>query len=69
MRLIELAFLGDALEGFAGTLDPILVVVAIEGHQFDDLVGSVGGHMPDRPRREINRLADVEFVIFQGDFS
>jgi hypothetical protein len=67
MRLIELTFLRNALERLAGTLDPVLVVVAIEGHQFDDLVGSVAGHMPDRPGRKQDCLTNVELVIFQGN--
>src|SRR5438128_8264817 len=39
---VELAFLGHALERLAGTLDAVLVIIAVGRQQLDDLVRSVG---------------------------
>ena len=49
---IELAFFRHALERLFGILDPILVLVAIQRKQLDDLVSAAGGGPdPLGPRR------------------
>src|SRR5674476_1656638 len=40
---VELAFLGDAFEGLAGTLDPVLVVVAFRRQQLEHRIAAGGG--------------------------
>src|SRR5215467_2498091 len=63
--MIELAFPSDALEGFVGVLDPILIVGAIGGKQPHDLVGAVGSHMAGQSRREVHILTDLKPMFFQ----
>jgi hypothetical protein len=62
---VELAFLGHPLEGFFGTLDAILVVIAFGGKQLHDPIRTICGHVADRPRRKIDGLANLKFVLFQ----
>lgn len=64
-RAIELALLGYALERFIGALDAILVVVAFGGKQLNDPIGVVGSHVANGPGREVDRLTDLELVLFQ----
>src|SRR6185503_20135477 len=59
---VELAFLGDALEGLAGALDAVLVVVAVRGQQLDDGVAARGGRAAEARRRIVNDLAHPVFV-------
>src|SRR3974390_1816948 len=62
---VELAFLGNALKRLVRALDAILKIVTVRGKQLHDLIAIIGSHMPDRPGREVHRLADLEFVRFQ----
>src|ERR1022692_5257277 len=59
---VELAFLGDAFEGLAGTLDPVLVVVAFRRQQLEHRIAAGGGGAAKRRRGEVNRLADLVLV-------
>jgi hypothetical protein len=65
MIAIELAFLGDAFKRFASAFDAVLVIIAVGWKQLYDSVGTVGGHVADRPRREEDDLADLELMLFQ----
>src|SRR5665213_2217502 len=62
LSAVELTFLGHALEGFAGTLDPVLVVVAFRRQQLHDGIAADGGGAAEGRRSEINRLSDVVLV-------
>jgi len=62
---VELAFLGNSLEGFARALDPVLIIFTLRWQQFDDLIGPIGGHLTDRSRGEVDRLPNAELVLFQ----
>jgi hypothetical protein len=64
-RIVELAFPGNALEGFPRVLDPILVIAAVRRQEFDDLISAAGNHVPERTRGEIDRLADTKLMLFQ----
>src|ERR1700682_6688046 len=64
---LELAFSGHPFKCLVRTLDPVLVIGSVGWKQLYDLIGAVGGHMADRTRREVDRLADLELVLFQRD--
>ena len=59
----ELAFLGDAFEGFGRALDPVLTVVAIGRQQLDHLIGAGRGRTRDVAGGEIDGLSDDKFVL------
>src|SRR5260370_37159151 len=61
----ELAFLGHALEGFIRAFDSGLIILPVGRKQLHDPIGIVARHMPDRPRREVHGLSDLELVRFQ----
>ena len=62
---VELTFLGHAFKRFFGALDAVLVVIAIGGKQLDHPIAAVAGHMTDRPGREVDRMTDLELMLFQ----
>src|SRR5216683_1123615 len=59
----ELAFLGDPLESFRRTLDPILAVIALGREQPDYLVGSGRGRPRNIARREVHGRSDGKSVL------
>jgi hypothetical protein len=61
---IELAFFGYALKCFAGTLDPILMLVAFQWQQSDDLERTRGTETAERTGGVSHTLADRIFVYF-----
>jgi hypothetical protein len=62
---VELTFLSDAFERFFGALDAVLVVIAIGGKQLHHSIAAIAGHMTDRPGRKVDRMADLELMLFQ----
>src|SRR5690349_19531824 len=65
---VELAFLGDALEGLTGTLDPVLIVVTLRRQQFDHNVTAGRCGAPKCRRRIEYRLTDLIFVGADWNF-
>src|SRR3954452_16894130 len=63
--VLQLAFPGHPLERLVRILDSILIVGSVGGKQPDNLIGTIGSHMADRPGGEINGLADLKLVFFQ----
>ena len=66
-RVFELAFPYDALERLVRILDAVLIIGPVRGKQLHDLVGAVGGHVPNWAGREVHRLTDLKLVLFQRD--
>jgi hypothetical protein len=66
-RILELAFPHDALERLVRIFDAILIIGPVRGKKLHDLIGAVGGHMPDRAGREVDGLTDLKLVFFQRD--
>src|SRR5665213_923636 len=66
---VQLAFLGDALEGLNGTLDPVLVVVAFWGQQLDHRIGAGSGGTTEGRRGVINYLTDLITMGLEGDLA
>ena len=65
---VELAFLGDALEGFTGTLDPVLIVVTFGRQQLDyDIAAGRRGAAKSRRGVE-DRFTNLVFVRPNWDF-
>src|SRR5262249_5936147 len=64
-RAVELALLGHAFERLVGAFDAVLIIVAVGRKQLDDPVRVVGGHMANRPRREVHGLANLKLMLFQ----
>jgi hypothetical protein len=60
---VELTFLDDALMRLVGTLDAILMVVALGRKQMRDFVDAAGRAATERPGGVKNALADLELVI------
>src|ERR1700688_100054 len=65
---VELTFLGHALEGLAGTLDPVLVVIAFRRQQLYHGVATGGGGTAECRRGEVNRLAHLILVGLEQNF-
>src|SRR5262245_25823240 len=63
---VELALLGDAFERLPGTLDAVLIVLAVRRQQLDDLVTAVGGNASHGAGGEVDGLPDREFVRLQS---
>src|SRR6516162_4995424 len=61
----ELAFPGHALEHLIRIFDAILVIGAVGGEQLHHLIGTVGDHVTNRTRREVDALADLKLVFLQ----
>ena len=61
----ELAFPGHALERLIRIFDAILVIGAVGGKQPHHLIGTVGDHVTNRTRREVDSLADLKLVFLQ----
>src|SRR5262249_40396301 len=59
----ELAFLGDALEGFARALDPVLAIVPFGRQLTDNLVGAGGGRTRHIACSEIDSRPNRELVL------
>src|SRR5262249_49608169 len=59
----ELAFLGDALEGFARALDPVLTIVPFGRQLTDHLVGAGGGRTRHIACSEIDSRPNRELVL------
>jgi hypothetical protein len=66
---VELAFLGHALEGLAGTLNPVLMFVTFGGQQLHNLVATTGPGTSRRAGGKINRLAHMKFVRPRSRFT
>jgi len=66
---VELAFFGHTLKGLAGTLDAVLMFVALGRQQLHDLVAAAGARAPHRAGGEINRLSNMEFVRSRSRFT
>jgi len=64
-RKFELAFPGHALERLIRIFDAILVVGAVGREQLHHLIGTVGDHVTNRTRREVDGLPDVKLVFLQ----
>jgi hypothetical protein len=64
-REFELTFPRHALERLIRVLDAVLVIGAVRGKQPYDLIGTVGGHVANRTRREVDGLADLILVFLQ----
>ena len=62
---LELAFPGHALEHLIRIFDAILVIGAVGGEQLHHLIGTVGDHVTNRTRREVDSLADLILVFLQ----
>jgi len=62
---IELAFLDNTFVRLAGALDAILAIVAFGREQLYDLEDAAHAAATIRTGREMNRLADLEFVFAQ----
>src|SRR5262250_2689864 len=61
----ELAFPGHALERLIRIFDAILVIGAVGGEQLHHLVGTIGDHVTNRTRREVDSLAALRLVFLQ----
>src|SRR2546425_10994213 len=61
----ELAFPGHALERLVRIFDAVLVIGAVGGEQPHHLIGTVGDHVANRTRREVDGLADLKLVFLQ----
>src|SRR5215471_17413244 len=64
-RIFELAFPRHALERLIRVFDAVLVIGAVGGKQFYDLIGAVGDHVTNRTRREVDVLTDLKLVFLQ----
>src|SRR5690606_10708065 len=60
--LVELTFLGHALESLTGILDPILVLIALRRQQFYNLERTAGTEPAKRAGGVANVLADRIFA-------
>jgi hypothetical protein len=61
----QLAFPGHALERLIRIFDAVLVIGAVGGEQPHHLIGTVGDHVANRTRREVDGLADLKLVFLQ----
>jgi hypothetical protein len=61
----ELAFPGHALERLIRIFDAVLVIGAVGGEQLHHLIGTIGDHVTNRTRREVDSLADLKLVFLQ----
>src|SRR5262245_11817563 len=64
-RKFELAFPGHALARLIRIFAAILVIGAVGGEQLHHLIGTVGDHVTNRTRREVDSLADLKLVFLQ----
>src|SRR5262249_41362242 len=62
-RKFELAFPRHPLERLVRIFDAILVIGAVGGEQLHHLIGTVGDHVTNRTRREVDSLADLKLVF------
>jgi hypothetical protein len=62
---VERALLDDAFVRLAGALDAVLAVVAFGREQLYDLEDAAHAAATIRTGREMDRLADLEFVFAQ----
>ena len=65
---VELTFLGDAFEGFAGTLNPVLIVIAFGRQQLDHRIATAGSGATEARRGVINCIADSVLVRHHRNF-
>src|SRR5262249_25466101 len=61
----ELAFPGHALERLIRIFDAVLVIGTVGGEQLHHLIGTIGDHVTNRTRREVDSLADLKLVFLQ----
>ena len=59
----ELAFLGDPLESFRRTLDPVLAVVALSRKLADHLIGAARGGPRNVARGKVDGRSDRKLVL------
>jgi hypothetical protein len=60
---LQLTFLDDPLMGFAGALDPILIVTAFGRQEVYNLVDTACTAAAERPGCKTHRLTHFEFVL------
>src|SRR5262249_3077334 len=53
------------LERLIRIFDAVLVIGAVGGEQLHHLIGTIGDHVTNRTRREVDSLADLKLVFLQ----